>query len=505
MRKLYIFLSCLLFSCASIQTLTGGEKDLAPPKIIKTSIDSGSTNIASNFFRFTFDENIGTSKVNELLLISPTQQKNPKLEIKGAQALLTLNDTLTPNTTYTVKFNGCIVDINENNPMLDYSYIFSTGGYLDSASISGYVKDVTTNLPCKNCNIQLYASKNDSIVIKIKPDYIAKTNEAGLYKLTNLPTQDFKLVAIQDANKNLLLDNGELVSLAQEINTHNTLSDTIYVFPFYHYIDYKPTLLTPKEPGVLKIAINKPLKHAVQLFIDDSIKAYQLSISKDTIYYYYQSTQDTLNILLNIDTNHYLFTYINPINLYIKPLKLTAGNYNGITTIKCNYLIKSIVKDKISLFIDSSLVSITDIYYKDYQVFIQHPLNLIPNKIEILEHGITDFIGNNNRDYSQALPLQKVTNSNLNLTINIDTNLYILHIYKGNSLYKTEYINSSKNLTLKNLPQGTYSCQLIKDLNQNQIWDTGDYFGHTKPEPILFTEVFEIRENWDKQLIINSF
>ena len=95
MRKLYIFLSCLLFSCASIQTLTGGEKDLAPPKIIKTSIDSGSTNIASNFFRFTFDENIGTSKVNELLLISPTQQKNPKLEIKGAQALLTLNDTLT--------------------------------------------------------------------------------------------------------------------------------------------------------------------------------------------------------------------------------------------------------------------------------------------------------------------------------------------------------------------------------------------------------------------------
>jgi hypothetical protein len=149
-------------------------------------------------------------------------------------------------------------------------------------------------------------------------------------------------------------------------------------------------------------------------------------------------------------------------------------------------------------------VSATDIYHTDYQVIIKHPLNLIPNKIEILESGITDIMGNNNSNYSQTILLQKRTNTNLNLTINIDTNTYILHIYKGNSLYKTEYINFSKNLTINNLPQGTYSCQLIKDLNNNQIWDTGDYFGHINAEPILFTKPFDMRENWDKNLIINS-
>ena len=504
MRKLYIFLSCLLFSCASIQTLTGGEKDLAPPKIIKTSIDSGSTNIASNFFRFTFDENIGTSKVNELLLISPTQQKNPKLEIKGAQALLTLNDTLTPNTTYTVKFNGCIVDVNENNPMLDYSYIFSTGGYLDSASISGYVKDITTNLPCENCNIQLYASKNDSIVIKIKPDYIAKTNEIGYFQFNNLPTRNFKLVALKDGNNNLMLDNNELVSLAKEIYTGKTIPDTISIFPFYHYVDYKPSLLNTKEPGILQIAINKPLTHVAHLYIDDSIKVYQLSPSRDTITYYYQPTQDTLNVLITIDTNQFSFIYINRLSQYIKPIRLITSNFNGLTIIKSNYRIKGIDKGKILLLIDSNVVSATDIYHTDYQVIIKYPLNLIPDKIEILESGITDIMGNNNSNYSQTILLQKRTNTNLNLTINIDTNTYILHIYKGNSLYKTEYINFSKNLTINNLPQGTYSCQLIKDLNNNQIWDTGDYFGHINAEPILFTKPFDMRENWDKSLIINS-
>ena len=72
--------------------------------------------------------------------------------------------------------------------------------------------------------------------------------------------------------------------------------------------------------------------------------------------------------------------------------------------------------------------------------------------------------------------------------------------------YKTykPFLPISKNLTINNLPQGTYSCQLIKDLNNNQIWDTGDYFDHINPEPILFTEPFDMRENWDKNLIINS-
>jgi uncharacterized protein (DUF2141 family) len=504
MIKPYFLLCCILISCASVQTLSGGDKDTAAPRIIKTSIDSGATSVSVSQFRFIFDENITTTKVNELLIVSPTQKQNPVLDVKGKELTLSLKDTLLPNTTYTVKFNGCVLDVNENNPILDYSYLFSTGLYLDSGKLSGHIKDITTNLPCNTCNVQLYTSNSDSVIIKHKPDYLTKTNETGYFQFNNLPTRNFKLVALKDVNKNLMLDNNELVSLATEIYTDKIIPDTINIFPFYHYVDYKPRLLHPKEPGVLRIAINKPLKHISHLYIDNSLKDYQLSPSKDTINYYYQPTKDTSSVLLTIDTNQFLFTYVNPLSQYIKPIRLIASNSNNLTIINSNYRIKGIDKNKILILIDSNVVSATDIYHNDYQVIIKYPLNLIPNKIEIQESGITDIIGNKNVDYNQALLLQKHTNTNLNLTINIDTNNYILHLYKGNSLYKTEYIKFSKNLTINNLPQGTYSCQLIKDLNNNQIWDTGDYFGHINPEPILFTEPFDMRENWDKNLIINS-
>ena len=45
--------------------------------------------------------------------------------------------------------------------------------------------------------------------------------------------------------------------------------------------------------------------------------------------------------------------------------------------------------------------------------------------------------------------------------------------------------------------------QIIYDLNNNQIWDTGDIFNYKKPEYIKLFNAIEIRNNWDKELIIN--
>ena len=106
MIKPYFLLCSILISCASVQTLSGGDKDTAAPKIITTSIDSGATSVSASQFCFIFDENITTAKVNELLIISPTQKQNPVLDVKGKELTLSLTDTLLPNTTYTVKFNG---------------------------------------------------------------------------------------------------------------------------------------------------------------------------------------------------------------------------------------------------------------------------------------------------------------------------------------------------------------------------------------------------------------
>ena len=504
MKSLFFIICSVFLSCASVQTLTGGEKDTTPPKVIKTSVDSGSLNVTTNSFRFTFSENVTSSNINELLLVSPTQRYQPTLETKGNQGTLTLKDTLIPNTTYTVKFNGCILDVNENNPMLDYTYIFSTGSYLDSSSFGGYVKDITTNLPCKNCNVQLYTSKNDSVVVQRKPDYIAKTDEIGVYLFTNLPKQPFKLIALRDENKNLILDNDEFISLAQDLDSSLKPNDTIHIFPFRHYTDYTPILLKPKEAGVVKIALQKPLNHSIKMFLNDSLTTYRLTPSKDTILAYFAPAVDTLGVLLYIDTVPYSFIHTYPIANKKHTLDLTFSAESNLVKIHSKTRINNINSNLITLYNDSTVIPITASYFNEYNVSLSYSYSLLPNRLKIEEFAIIDVLLHNNVTSKYNILPFKNYRSNLTLTIIIDTNSYILTIYKGNTTYKTEYITSSRDLIYNNLPPGNYSCQLIRDTNKNEIWDSGDYFNNISPEHILFISPFEMRENWDKELIINS-
>ena len=103
----------LLFSCASVQQLDGGDKDITPPQVQSVFPDSASLNVKSKIISFTFDEYISTTKTNELLIISPSQKINPTIESKGKKLIITLNDSLLPNTTYTIQFNRSVIDINE--------------------------------------------------------------------------------------------------------------------------------------------------------------------------------------------------------------------------------------------------------------------------------------------------------------------------------------------------------------------------------------------------------
>jgi len=45
---------------------------------------------------------------------------------------------------------------------------------------------------------------------------------------------------------------------------------------------------------------------------------------------------------------------------------------------------------------------------------------------------------------------------------------------------------------------GKYLIRVIYDRNENRIWDTGNYLEGLKPEEIIyFSEVLDVRPNWD--------
>jgi hypothetical protein len=74
---------------------------------------------------------------------------------------------------------------------------------------------------------------------------------------------------------------------------------------------------------------------------------------------------------------------------------------------------------------------------------------------------------------------------------------------QGNKIISQHYITSDTTLNFKNIIYGTYKVEVITDNNHNNIWDTGDFLSKKSPEIIQISNDIEIRQNWDKELIIN--
>jgi len=193
--SIFIFL-LLLNSCANIVAPTGGEKDTYHPEILNKSIleKEGITNI-----NFTFNEYIKLNKWEEYFYISPPTEKRIQKKIKGKMLTLTIDDTLTKNTTYNIALNKCIKDNNEGNIVDTLNFIFSTSDKIDSLTLSGKLQDAYTLNAVENAWIMLFESKRaDSIIFKEKPNYIAKTNKNGNFHFPNLNNKNYTIVSLTE-------------------------------------------------------------------------------------------------------------------------------------------------------------------------------------------------------------------------------------------------------------------------------------------------------------------
>ena len=125
----------LILGCANRGNPTGGEIDMEPPVVLKSSPENFSTNFKAEEIEIIFDEYIRLSNIQKELIISPPIEPQPLMMPMGsASKILTISefDSLRENTTYSFHFGESIEDNNEKNPLSNYRYVFSTGNYIDS-------------------------------------------------------------------------------------------------------------------------------------------------------------------------------------------------------------------------------------------------------------------------------------------------------------------------------------------------------------------------------------
>jgi hypothetical protein len=105
-----------------------------------------------------------------------------------------------------LNFGNGIQDLNEGNKLENYSFIFSTGTFLDSIQLNGKVTDAGTLKPAADIWVMLYPTGNDSLVYMQKPEYLTKTNKEGMWSISNVRNDSFLVVALKDENLNFIYD-----------------------------------------------------------------------------------------------------------------------------------------------------------------------------------------------------------------------------------------------------------------------------------------------------------
>ena len=189
-------------SCANTtQAPSGGKKDTIPPLIIDIKPLPGAVGqpVTGASFVFTFNEYV-TIKTPGNIFLSPPQQRPPKARLRGKNLVVSFEEPLEPNTTYTLSFTDAIADANEGNMFPGYTYVFSTGEQIDSMMITGTVLDCNTLAPVKGATVLLHKDHADSAVFDRRPYAAVKTADWGYFVLPFIQDTLYRLYAIKDAN-----------------------------------------------------------------------------------------------------------------------------------------------------------------------------------------------------------------------------------------------------------------------------------------------------------------
>lgn len=196
-----LLLIVLFHACANRGYPEGGPKDTTPPRVVAETPPSFSTDFNKKRVNIYFNEYVQLKDITSKFIISPPQKKSPKVRLMGKYVQVDFLDSLRPNTTYSLDFADAIVDNNEGNPLGFYRYVFSTGNTIDSLELSGNVVNAESGEPVLNMFVLLYENHADSVPLKELPNYLARTDSSGFFRLTNLKDTLYRVVALGDNNR----------------------------------------------------------------------------------------------------------------------------------------------------------------------------------------------------------------------------------------------------------------------------------------------------------------
>ena len=524
---IYIFLFFSIINCAKKASPTGGPKDTIPPVLISASPKLNTTFFDKEEVKFIFNEYVTLNDIDKQLIISPPlkiggYKLHPTMSA-SKKITLSIIDTLLENTTYTFNFGEGIKDYNEGNKMSFFSYTISTGAEIDSLNLKGTIKDAIEMKPDDFISLQLYpvdSSYNDSAIYKRKPFYVASPLDTTVFELKNLKEGKYELIALKDFSNNYFFDQN--IDQIGFLNTPISLPlDSIielkmfkekalfsWANPFFinnhhighgYYGDYENQKfkLISNVPKTFEFLINKNRE-------SDTLNYWFKGIETDSLKFEYPIKDSIKTELVN---------FKNPIkdSLIITQITIGAIDLTDIFKIKSNLPIVSSDSSLVKIIKKDSTLVPAKIKIDENYDRVEIDFKLIPNDmydVELLPNALKDFWGNTHDTLYYRVSTKKVEDYG-NIFIQLiyeDSSEFILELLKDNKVIKsyTKSVEDS-NYSFKLLNPGKYFLRLIKDSNNNDKWDTGNYLKKIQPEEVIYYPFeLELRANWDLNETFNT-
>ena len=412
--------------CATIVPPQGGAKDSLPPVLVRVNPADKTTGFSTNRVIFTFDEYIELDNYTQNVIVSPVPSSFPTVTRKLNTINVKLRDTLEENTTYSINFGRSIKDLNEGNIYQDFTYVFSTGRYIDSFQFRGNIVIAETGGVDTTLTVLLHRSSDDSVVFKERPRYVTKTDGTGAFVFKNLPPDTFYIYALKDAGGSYRYQNKEALfafASAPVVVGDSTPRLTLYAYD----LPAPPTKPAPAGGGKKKTA--------------DRIKYTTVMKEKqgltDSFMFVFEvplASFDSSKIHLTVDSSY------TPVTGYSFSQDTLAKNLTIKYPWKPNSYYNLILE-------------------KDFATDTLGQQLLIPDTISFYSRSLEEYSKLNLRF------------RNLDLSVNP-----VLQLLVNNEV---AYAFPLTGVTLNQdliLP-GDYSLRLLEDRNRNGIWDPGVFPG----------------------------
>jgi hypothetical protein len=459
--------------CANIVPPLGGPRDSLPPRLVYVTPRDSSKGFNSNKIVFYFNEYIDPKDVRTELIVSPVPKIEPIVDAKLRTLTVRIKDTLQPNTTYSFNFGNAIRDVNEGNILRGFTYVFSTGKYLDSMTFSGNVLVANTGKVDSTLIVMLHKKLDDSAVVKEKPRYVARVDTLGRFHFRFIEPGTYALYAMKDdAGTRRYLSAASLFAFSDTpvVIGANTPPSTLYAF-----VEPDTSKKTSAKSGSGSKGagnLSKPQEKPKEKEKDKRLQL-QTNISGGVF-----DILDTFKLqfttpLKFFDSSKVRFTDDNYQDIDPRTYQFKRGD----TTAKLFYMFYTWAPGT-----------------RYHMVFPREFAEDTLGK-KLLKADTLSFSTKKDIDYGEV----RVRILNLDLSKKPVLQFVVQDAVKFSYAFK-----SGKEFRQLLFAPGEYELRVLYDSNGNGVWDSGQFFGkHRQPERVIpIKKKLNVKANWDNDVDI---